>query len=245
MHATDWPIHRFDTLDSTSDEARRRVVAGRCDGPFVIQADRQTKGRGRGANSWWSDEGSLLVTLALDPASLGIALRHESRLALIAALAVIDALPSLGAEIRWPNDVEIGGRKLAGVLPERVETDRGPWLLVGVGINVTTNFDLAPADVRRLAISLIEVDPSTSDNATLLSRVLDHFDTHQRRLVADDPSLMERWNALDSLRGMSVRVRQGDQILTGLGHGIGPDGSLRLATDEGVLTIYGGQILRG
>jgi BirA family biotin operon repressor/biotin-[acetyl-CoA-carboxylase] ligase len=244
MHAIDWPIYRFDSLDSSSDEARRRVVAGSCDGPFVIQANRQTKGRGRGTNSWWSDEGSLLVTLALEPAPLGIAPRHESRLALIAALAVIDALPSLGAEIRWPNDVEVGGRKLAGVLPERVETDRGPWLLVGVGINVTTKFDRAPADVRRLATSLIEIDPSATDKGTLLSRFLGHFERHQRRLVADDPSLTERWNALDSLRGSSIRVRQGAQILTGLGRGIGSDGSLRLATDEGVLTIYGGQILR-
>ena len=239
-----WPVFRFETLDSTSSEARRRAVAGGSEFPFVVRADRQTQGRGRGTNRWWSDAGSLLFTLALDPAPMRIGPRHEPRLALIAALAVVDSLPGLGASIRWPNDVEIGGRKLAGVLPERVETDDGPRLLVGVGVNVSTRFDAAPDDVRRLATSVAEIDPAQGDDPDLLARWLAHFDRNRRSLVADRPDLSERCNALDSLSGREVRVRQGDRIIAGTGQGIDDDGGLILNTSIGRLTVYGGQVMR-
>ena len=94
--------------------------------PLAVWAKSQTRGRGRGSHRWWSDAGSLTFTLAIDPAAHGLAVEHEPKLALATAVAVIEALtssssvkPSIG--IRWPNDLEVDGRKLGGILPERVD----------------------------------------------------------------------------------------------------------------------------
>ena len=104
-----------------------------------MAAAEQTSGRGRGENQWWSDEGSLTFTIALAPENHGLLVHQEPRLALMAAVAAIEAigtlgLPTQGIGIRWPNDIEVGGRKLGGILPERVEIHKGHRLLLGVGL---------------------------------------------------------------------------------------------------------------
>lgn len=245
---TPWSVARFDVLDSTSDEARRRLIARPDLPPFLVRADRQTRGRGRGANAWWSGPGSLLFTLGFDPAAIGLAPRHEPRLALIAALAVIAAgravVPGLPAGIRWPNDVEVSGRKLAGVLPERVETEAGPRLLVGVGINVANRTEAAPPEIARMATSLAEQSGMAPDLDAVLTAFLAAFDILGPQLGTDDPTLPDQWSRLDLLDGRTIRVRQGETTLVGVGRGIAADGSLRVELDGLVRAIHGGQILR-
>src|SRR3954469_8435522 len=157
-----WPfvrtmVHR-EEIASTSDLARELIASEGAELPMAVRADRQTRGRGRGSNRWWSDTGSLTFTIALDPAAHGLRLEHEPRLALATAVAVVDALSPLGLAgivgIRWPNDVEVDGRKLGGILPERLETPPGPRLLIGLGLNVGSTIADAPPDVRELAIAL-------------------------------------------------------------------------------------------
>ena len=96
-----WPFVRTmiarEVVESTSDLARELVAEDRYDLPLAVWADRQTRGRGRGENTWWSDAGSLTFTIGIDPASHGIGIEQESRLALAAAVAVIDAIDSDGA----------------------------------------------------------------------------------------------------------------------------------------------------
>src|SRR5262245_52866551 len=106
-------IVHHDVVDSTNDLARLLVQAGKTPLPLLVRADRQTAGRGRGDHRWWSDEGSLTFTVALDPLAHGLRLEHETRLALALAVAAIDSLEPLVSEvrlgIRWPNDIEAGG----------------------------------------------------------------------------------------------------------------------------------------
>jgi len=122
-------IHR-EVVASTSDLARELVEAGEVELPLAVRATRQTRGRGRGTHRWWSDSGSLTFTIALDPAPHGLRDEHAPRIALATAVAVVDAIAHLRLSetpgIRWPNDIEAGGRKLGGILPERVETRTGP-----------------------------------------------------------------------------------------------------------------------
>ncbi|MBY0398035.1 MAG: biotin--[acetyl-CoA-carboxylase] ligase, partial [Thermoleophilia bacterium] len=104
-------------LASTSDLARALVAGPGLAYPILVRALRQTRGRGRGANAWWSDDGSLTFTLALDPAAQRLRAEHQPRVALAVAVAIVDAVTPLLADpstlgIRWPNDVEAGGRKL-------------------------------------------------------------------------------------------------------------------------------------
>jgi BirA family biotin operon repressor/biotin-[acetyl-CoA-carboxylase] ligase len=255
-----WPFVRtlihHEALPSTSDLARE--LAGREDLslPMAVRADRQTRGRGRGTHAWWSDAGSLTFTLVLDPAAHGLRPEHEPRLALASAVAVIDAvgrgfLPAGEADapgIRWPNDIEAAGRKLGGILPERVETPGGPRLLIGIGLNVLTRLADAPADVLRMAVSLADLrrDPMPPDALDRLFRaILEAFESVLDRLVRVDPTLAERWDRLDTLRDRWVRVDLGPRIVAGLGRGIDPEGALRLATDRGKTRLFGGRVLRG
>lgn len=255
-----WPFVRtlvhHETLASTSDRARALAARGTISLPLAVRADRQTHGRGRGVHAWWSDAGSLTFTLVLDPAAHGLRPVHEPRLALASAVAVIDAVareflsPSAAKAlgIRWPNDVEAAGRKLGGILPERVVTPLGPRLLIGIGLNVRTRLADAPADVRRLAVAVAELRRDPMPSAALdraFRAILEQFQSVSERLAGGDPTLAERWDQLDLLRDRRVRVDLGPRIVTGLGRGIDPEGALRLATESETVRLFGGQVLRG
>jgi BirA family biotin operon repressor/biotin-[acetyl-CoA-carboxylase] ligase len=252
----DWPFVRtlltFDELDSTSDQAARRIREGDVELPMAVWARRQTRGRGRGSHAWWSDTGSLTFTLALDPKAHGLKIESEPKLALATAVALIDALENLGfgspsLGIRWPNDLEVGGRKLGGILPERIETKIGHRLLIGVGLNVTTRFEDAPSDVRAMATSLAALLDRPLDESVfprVLAEALRQFDRVLRQVVEVDPSLASRWIQLDLLRDRHVRVDLGTQIVTGRGCGIENDGALCLDDGRGKLRLFGGQVLR-
>ena len=152
-------VLRCPEIDSTNNLAKSMVLGGLDELPFLIWADKQTLGRGRGSNPWWSDEGSLTFTIVLDPTAHGLRFDQESQLALMTAVAVIEAIRALGVThpgigIRWPNDIEVKGRKLGGILPERVGAVPGHRLLIGVGLNVLTHLDQAPLEVQQMATSL-------------------------------------------------------------------------------------------
>jgi BirA family biotin operon repressor/biotin-[acetyl-CoA-carboxylase] ligase len=248
-------------LDSTSDTARRLLEAGAVELPLAVWADRQTQGRGRGSNRWWSDAGSLTFTLAIDPAAYGLRPEHEPRLALATAVAVIGALgplrlaQSLG--IRWPNDIEVNEKKLGGILPERLETLRGPRLMIGIGLNVATRLADAPPEVRDMATSLddlrgtpgaaaaaVDAERVRGEKERLFSSSLREFEVILGRLAANDPRLAAEWAALDTLRERAVRVDLGTRTVAGTGRGIDAEGALCLAAEEGVVRLFGGRVLR-
>ena len=135
---TPWPFVRdvliYDELESTSTAAAALAVEPGRAAPFVVWARRQTRGRGQRTNAWWSDEGSLTFTVVLDPAESGVRVDQQPRVALTTAVAIVEAVADLGWRdpglgVRWPNDVEANGRKIAGILPERIETPAGDRLL--------------------------------------------------------------------------------------------------------------------
>ena len=200
--------------------------------PFLIWADRQTLGRGRGENQWWSDEGSLTFTIALDPAAHSLRIDQEPRLALMTAAAVIEAIGALGLTdpgigIRWPNDIEVNGRKLGGVLPERVETRQGHRLLIGIGLNVLTRIDQAPPDVQRMATSLsaLQLQPlEPSFLSGFLAAILTQFERALYWMAADDPGLAQQWDRLNLLRDQVVRVALGPRVISGKVHEIDAQG---------------------
>jgi BirA family transcriptional regulator, biotin operon repressor / biotin---[acetyl-CoA-carboxylase] ligase len=254
--ATGWPFVRTmverEVVDSTSNVAAQLVREGSTALPLAVWAHRQTRGRGRGTREWWSDEGSLTFTLAIDPAAHRLALTNEPKVALSTAVAVIDALGELGFHvpdigIRWPNDLECGGRKLGGILPERLESSDGHRMLIGVGLNVRTNLVLAPEEVQSMATSLGALSPRPIDNqfsARLLAAILRHFESILGRLVLGENDLAARWNGLDLLRDSLVRVDVGTHVVTGTGRGIDADGAIRLDDGRATIRLFGGRVLR-
>jgi BirA family transcriptional regulator, biotin operon repressor / biotin---[acetyl-CoA-carboxylase] ligase len=243
----------LDEASSTNDVARELVLDRSIALPMAVVARSQTRGRGRGSNTWWSDEGSLAVTLVFDPSAHGLTLAHEPRMALALAVALVETIEGFGPlrhrpGIRWPNDVEAGGRKLSGILTERIETPGGPRLLLGVGVNVRTRLELAPASVRGMAVSLHElaVNPASAQPVPddVLRSLLGRLPSAVERLARDDPSLAARWAELDTLIGVDVQVKLGDRAIAGIGHGIDADGALLVANERGVVRLFGGLVLR-
>ncbi|MDD3669384.1 MAG: biotin--[acetyl-CoA-carboxylase] ligase [Alphaproteobacteria bacterium] len=123
-----WTKHHFDALDSTQDEARAYP-------PYsVVVAERQTRGRGRMGRTWESPAGNLYLTAVVPDFG-----DRTPQLAFVAAVALAEALADFPVRLKWPNDVLLDGRKIAGILLERAEGK----VLVGVGVNVVSAPDLA------------------------------------------------------------------------------------------------------
>ena len=241
--------HHEPEVDSTNDWARRLVTAGELGPtPALVWADGQTRGRGQGSNTWWSDEGSLTASVVVDPEALGLPIAVRPRVALGVAAAMVAAVeelaPGTWAGIRWPNDVEVGGRKLGGVLVEGVPGPGGPLLIVGFGLNVGTNLDQAPREVRAMAASLAEAGLTPNDRATALRAILSRLGPMFEALAAGDPDLVATWNRLDALRGSTIRVQAGPALFAAEATGIDPSGGLRIVRQGRVEVLYAGRILR-
>ncbi len=244
----------LDEVDSTSDRAAHLVRSETVALPLCVCARRQTRGRGRGTHSWWSDSGSLTFTVAIDPLAHGLASESEPKLALAMAVAVIAALTELGFDspalgIRWPNDLEADGRKLGGILPERIETEaRASRPDRRRAQRARRTRRLCPAEVRRMATSLsasiVWSRGRASTAPRLLAAILDRFRSVLGRLVEGDPTLPREWNRLDLLRDEWVTVDLGPRIVAGRGCGIDADGALVLDDGAGHHRVFGGRVLR-
>ena len=201
-------IHSFAELPSTNDEAHRLAEEGALHGEVVI-ADLQTAGRGRRGRSWVSPKGmSVTLSVVLRP-SLPPARAPE--LTLVAAVAIAEAARELGAaaaRIKWPNDIECKGRKLAGLLTElRAEPDRIRHAVLGLGFNVSLEMHDFPEELRPLATSLLVESGERSPRPLVCARLLEHLEEwlslHETEGFGP---VRERWRELSSTLGRRVRV---------------------------------------
>lgn len=216
---------------STNDNA---LLAARSGAPHgsVFVADEQTAGRGRRGNVWLAAPGeSLLFSVLLRPQ---LELAQVSALTLAIGLALRDVIaPHVAAEaqIKWPNDLYVGGKKLAGVLVEsQLQGDRLQAVVVGVGLNVATRE--FPVEIAQRATSLSLLGVTSLDREPLLHELLAaiamRVDDYQREGVA---GVLDELNAFDELRGRRVRV----DVLCGLGRGLDDQGRLLLEDDAGAI----------
>jgi BirA family biotin operon repressor/biotin-[acetyl-CoA-carboxylase] ligase len=147
-------LHRFERLASTNDEARRLAEAGAAAGQVVLAAE-QSEGRGRHGRAWASPAGNLYASVLLRP---DCSMAASGQLSLVAALALAEALDQLAplgqpARLKWPNDVIIGGAKVAGLLLEGAarRDGRSDWVVIGSGVNLVSRPDDTPYPVTDLA----------------------------------------------------------------------------------------------
>ncbi|MBI4365238.1 MAG: biotin--[acetyl-CoA-carboxylase] ligase, partial [Deltaproteobacteria bacterium] len=152
----EWVIHREGVIGSTNDRARELAVAGAAEGAVIV-AEGQTGGRGREGHAWFSPPGTgLYCSLVLRPA---VPAERIATLTLVAGLAVceaIDAVRQVKAQVKWPNDVWCAGKKVAGILAERIAMPQGsPAVVLGIGININTRREDFPPELRDLATSLV------------------------------------------------------------------------------------------
>ena len=214
---------------STNDDALLAARAGAPHGSLFV-ADEQTAGRGRRGNSWLAAPGeSLLFSVLLRPE---LELGQVSALTLAVGLALRDAVAPLVAgstQIKWPNDLYVDGKKLAGVLVEsQLQGERLQAVVVGVGLNVATR-DF-PEEIAARATSLALLGASLLDREALLQVILDalalRIAAYQTQGVA---GILAELNAADALRDQRVRV----DGRSGLGRGLDAQGRLLLQDDSG------------
>lgn len=224
-------------LNSTNDLALELAARDDVELPLLVLAQKQTAGRGRGANQWWAETGALTFSLLFAADAAQLAKDRWPRISITAALAVCDVLaaqaPGHDVGLKWPNDVFFDGRKICGILAE-IPPRRGGCVIVGIGINVNNSFDAAPAELRSIATSLFDTTWQQYDLPELLIELLQRFDDRFEMLCQDDDRLASDWQARCILRGRAVQLEVGQRQFAGQCQGIDKDGSLLLSTDSGL-----------
>ena len=236
------PVEVADALPSTMARAAELAEAGADEGAMVV-ADAQSAGRGRLGRTWLAAPGtSLLVTVVLRPrlaparawlvtAAAGVALTDATRDLLAGTLGT-----SVSINLKWPNDLEVGGRKAAGMLAE-ARSDRGrlEWVLLGLGVNVGQGLDDFPADLAGRATSLSLAVGGPVDRVALLAGWAERFASGYRALAAGaaGPTLAAYSARLATL-GREVRAELlGGERVTGVAVGLGANGGLLIRTPTG------------
>ena len=197
---------------STNDRARALAVAGAPHGTLVTTG-LQTAGRGRQGRTWTTPAGRALL--------MSLVLRAPDRMLPLAAAVAVAETAGPEAAIKWPNDVLLDGRKVAGILAEARPQDG--WAVLGMGINVALRPDDFPEELRASAGSL-GLEPR--DVEAFLERLLA---TLERTLALEPAALLDAWRARDALRGREVAWAGG----TGRADGIDGDGRLVVALADG------------
>ncbi len=226
-------VRYFESIGSTNDEALAWATEGAQDLSLVV-ADEQTAGRGRSGRKWLTPPGSALAfSLILRPTNAERT--HPARTTGLGALALSDSLRThgLAAQIKWPNDVLIGGKKVAGILVESVWAgDALDASILGMGVNVLAA-SVPPADQVLFPATSIETELGTPiERPELLGDILAALIGWRSKLGTDE--FMRAWEDALAFRGQQVTVTK-DQSpsLTGELLGLEPDGSLRIRDKEG------------
>lgn len=226
-------IRYFDSIGSTNDEALKWAHEGARDMSLIV-ANEQTMGRGRMDRPWFTPPGTALAySLILRPTMTEKP--HLSRLVGLAALSVTQVLQAFGLspQIKWPNDVLLNQRKVAGVLIELVWSGEDVvCVVIGVGINVAKRA-VPDTDILRFpGTSLEDALGNIVEREKLLRSILSAFIDLRPQLGTD--AFMNKWGEVLAYRGRQVRVEMGgDQTVAGRLEGILADGSLRLRDDNG------------
>jgi BirA family biotin operon repressor/biotin-[acetyl-CoA-carboxylase] ligase len=215
------------SVESTNDEVRTLAQVGGPDG-LIVLAERQTAGRGRRGAAWFSPAGESLA--------FSILVRPEEpkmlwpRLALAAGLAVAEAVEMSGlqAGIKWPNDVWIGGRKVAGILVEA----GSDFAVVGIGLNV--NSTTFPPEVAQIATSMRMEAGQEFSRSEVLKEIVKKFARRRLQIENDFDHLISEVGVRCVLTGKRVSLTTASGPKAGTVEGIAPGGELLLRTAEGL-----------
>lgn len=224
-------------IDSTNIRARMIADEGAPEGTIVV-AEAQLKGKGRRGRSWFSPAGQgIYVSVILRPR---VPPAEATLLVLMAAVAAAEALLShadLPVSVKWPNDILVGGKKIAGILTEmRLDGDRIDHVVIGMGVNVNTPAESLPPEIAAIATSLSAETGRTFSRAGLLRTYLEKLEGwytlfRKRRF---EP-IRGRWLEIARIIGKSVKIAGVDRIYEGEVVDIDPNGFLILKSFDGVL----------
>jgi len=238
-----YAVHRYASVGSTNDEAKRLADQGAADCTLVVAAE-QAGGRGRYGRSWVSPRGNLYASFIY---RVDVAPNDAAKIGYVAAVAVADVVGTiLGGEAdvlcKWPNDVLVDGQKITGILPEASINAGGrlDWIVLGIGLNVVSS----PSDVSRPSTSLQQQGIGDTDLDAVLAALCKSLDFWRDCWLRDgfDP-IREAWMGRTWPIGQPIRSELPERTLTGRYSGLDEAGALILATEDGRLEkIHYGEI---
>ncbi|AZF49946.1 MULTISPECIES: bifunctional biotin--[acetyl-CoA-carboxylase] ligase/biotin operon repressor BirA [unclassified Pseudomonas] len=235
-----WPIHIHDSIDSTNAEALRLVGAAQA-APVLVLAEQQTAGRGRRGRKWVSPFAqNIYYSLVL---RIEDGLGQLEGLSLVVGLAVIQALRESGVQgavLKWPNDVLVGQKKIAGILLELVG-DPADICHVVVGIGINVNMQKAEVDQQWTSVQL--ETGSAADRNALVAQVSLQLQRYlDRHRESGFSALQEEWESNHAWQGRAVSLIAGVSRIDGVVLGVDRQGALRLSVDGVEKTYSGGEL---
>lgn len=236
-------VHFFEELGSTNTQAKLEAESGAAEGTLVV-ADMQTAGRGRRGRSWSSPAGTnVYFTLILKPAYVP---DKASMVTLVMALAVAEGISGtcgLRAEIKWPNDVVVNGKKVCGILTE-MSAEHGVINHVVIGVGVNVGLQEFPPEI--VSASSLQAECGREVSRTeLLANIMKSFEKYYEsfRQNADLSDILDPYNALLVNRDREVRVLDPKGEFQGVARGIDGRGKLLVEREDGsIAEVYAGEV---
>jgi BirA family biotin operon repressor/biotin-[acetyl-CoA-carboxylase] ligase len=230
-------IRVFQQTHSTNDVIEKLARDGVREG-VVVFAESQTGGRGRLGRKWYSPAGKgLWMSVLLRPHFPPDLATQVTVAAAISVVRAIRCVTGLSPQIKWPNDLLLAGKKVAGILTElRAELDQIRYLILGLGINVNLAGDEIPAELQPIATSLQEAAGSPIDRPALAAAVIQELDDDYARLTAGNfDAIADEWEQQCATIGRNIILQRGDRSLAGRAEALDADGALLLRTRHGHL----------
>ncbi len=223
-----WRVETVEEIDSTNAWLANRAREGASEG-LVLRANFQRQGRGRMARTWTAPpNSSLLCSILLRPAVADEQLQMVVWAVALAARAAVERCSGVAPALKWPNDLLIDGRKVAGILTELVATPAGPAIVAGIGVNCTA---VDPAVTT--ATSIAQSSGRDVAPAMLLDALLEELAS--RRPLLDSPEglaeLRAEYRAHLGTLGQRVRVELADRVMHGVAVDVNETGELVVASD--------------
>jgi BirA family biotin operon repressor/biotin-[acetyl-CoA-carboxylase] ligase len=228
-------IHLLPETTSTNTQAMEMASKGAPEGTAVV-AEIQTGGKGRLGRKWISPKGNLYLSVILRP---NIPTHKAPLITLMGAVAVASAIGkkcNISAAIKWPNDILISGKKVAGLLTEMsAEPDRIKHIALGIGVDVNMELNELPPDVRALTTTLAVEAGEKIDRTSLLQQILRDLEQWYQVFLRNEAAVLKEWEALNMTVGNRVAVSGLGETLEGLAQGIDQEGRLIITLDDGSL----------
>jgi BirA family biotin operon repressor/biotin-[acetyl-CoA-carboxylase] ligase len=228
-------IHHFHSMDSTNSVAYQLALQGAEEGEIVV-AESQKKGRGRLGRKWFSPPlTNLYLSVILRPE---IPPQQASLITLMAAVATAGAIQKLSGlqpMIKWPNDILLKNRKVAGLLNEiHSEMDRIHFVILGIGVNLNMDEKMFSKEIRGLATSLKRETGQSISRKAFLQTLLEELEIWYEIFLKEGAApVLKAWRERAQIQGRSVKVTSFGEVLSGTAIDVDSDGALILETKEG------------
>ncbi|WP_114570974.1 biotin--[acetyl-CoA-carboxylase] ligase [Exiguobacterium flavidum] len=208
----------------------------------LVLCDHQTQGRGQLGRKWLEEKGKgVAMSLILRP---DVPIQTAGQLTILAGIALAESLgPLVEARIKWPNDILVSGKKLAGILTEmQAEADRIGSIIIGIGVNV--NHGTFPPEISSRATSLKSLTGSEYKRAEIVARFLNTFESMYTEWLGHGfAPFVERFLRLADRKDELVTLRTRERVLTGILRGITSDGTLLIETEQGMEEFHSAELV--